>query len=145
MPLAAAIGALAERVAASGVDVEVNVDLEPDRGPRETALHPDLDTAIYRIVQEALTNAGKHARAGRVAVDVRRNQGTILLTVHDDGRGFDSATVGGGFGLIGTRENAELLGGALRVKSSRWAGTTVLATLPIGCETAPREIELAHS
>jgi signal transduction histidine kinase len=145
MPLGAAIDELAERAARNGTEVEASIDLERERPWDEAGPQPDLDTAIYRIVQEALTNACKHARASRVAVDIRREQDTVLLTVQDDGRGFDPAAIRGGFGLIGMRENAGLLGGTLRIESSRSAGTTVLATVPIIFERPREEIELALS
>jgi signal transduction histidine kinase len=124
--IAAALAALAERaMALYELDVVVEVDLG-DAGPR---LKPDLETAIYRMAQEALTNVCKHAGATRATVSVRAGEGNVALEVRDDGRGFDAEAVPSGFGLIGLRERAELAGGELEVDSSP-RGTTIRALLP---------------
>jgi two-component system sensor histidine kinase UhpB len=92
-------------------------------------LDPDLSTAAYRLVQEALTNVGRHADAQRVEVRVARIAEGLEVTVADDGRGFDAAAPTAGFGLAGMRERAALMGGTLELGSSG-AGTTVRALLP---------------
>jgi signal transduction histidine kinase len=95
-------------------------------------LSRELETAIYRIVQESLTNVVKHARAHRVSVFVTRNDGRIKAVIEDDGSGFDaSAPGGGGIGLVGMRERIELLDGSLRVESSESSGTTVAVEVPV--------------
>jgi signal transduction histidine kinase len=119
----AAIEALAERAARSGTAVDVQVDVERHRS--------ELETAIYRLTQEALTNATSHGRATRVSVRVHETGGAVHVTVSDDGDGFDVTTRTNGFGLVGMRERVELLRGDLSVESEPGAGTTVSALLPI--------------
>jgi signal transduction histidine kinase len=82
-------------------------------------------------VQEALTNAVKHAGASRVTVRAHEEDGALRLSVADDGRGFDPEAPGAGFGLAGMRERVLLLGGTLEVSSGA-AGTRIEATLPAG-------------
>jgi GAF domain-containing protein len=99
---------------------------------------PDYEEALYRVVQEALNNVVKHARAARVSVSLAQAEGQVRLCVVDDGQGFDPAGLaerpankdGGGLGLIGMRERLERLGGSLSLQSSPGAGTTVAVTLP---------------
>ena len=103
------------------------VDAEIVIGER---LPPDLETAIYRVAQEALTNVGKHAGATRVEVRVTRDGGDVHLTVADDGRGFDADAPTTGFGLVGIRERVALAGGTLALED-RDPGTRVSATFPV--------------
>ena len=108
----------------------IAVDLEA--GAIAERLPTELETAIYRIVQESLTNVVKHARARRVSVLVTRNDGRIKAVIEDDGAGFDpAASDGGGMGLVGMRERIELLDGSLRVESSPSSGTTVAVEVPL--------------
>jgi signal transduction histidine kinase len=93
-------------------------------------LTPELETTIYRLVQEALTNIVKHAEASSVGVSVARNGGEIVVEIRDDGRGFDVTKRAEGFGLAGMRERVSLAGGTLMV-SSGGDGTHVRAELPI--------------
>jgi len=124
-----ALESLADRVAAvEGIVVTTDVALGAAAGAAGR-LEPELETALYRLVQEALTNVVKHARAERVAVTVRARDGHVELTVSDDGCGFDPAVPRGGFGLLGMQERVVLAGGALRVESAPGTGTTVRATL----------------
>jgi signal transduction histidine kinase len=122
--LGPAIETLAARSgAAAGLDVSTRVALgERDR------LAPDTESTIYRVVQEALTNAAKHARADRVRVEVARVNGTVEVTVEDDGHGFDPVAATAGLGLVGMRERVELTGGRLEIESR--PGTRVSARLP---------------
>jgi signal transduction histidine kinase len=92
-------------------------------------LEEDLETAVYRLVQEALTNVAKHARASRVRVSVQETEGEIRVEVHDDGAGFDPDAVDRGFGLDGMRERVGLAGGTLRIESGD-GGTLLSANLP---------------
>jgi signal transduction histidine kinase len=126
---AGAVRALAQQFAGKGLAVDASVEL----GDREPGRRrpPELDTAVYRIVQEALTNATKHGRAGRAFVEILERERTISLTVRDDGHGFDPGAKTDGFGLHGMRERAELLEGMLTVDSAPGQGATVTATLPI--------------
>jgi len=95
-------------------------------------LPPRVEAALYRICQEALTNAARHAGAGRVAVRLVAAPDRVRLVVEDDGRGFDSSAVPEGrHGLVGMRERAKVLGGVLAVHSSPGAGTRLEATVPL--------------
>jgi signal transduction histidine kinase len=125
--LAPAIEALVGRVSAvEGLDVACSVDL-PGADQRLAA---ELETTIYRLVQEALTNVGKHARAEHVRVMVSGTQRRITIEISDDGSGFDPAAARSGFGLAGMRERVQLSGGQLTVTSNAH-GTTVRAELPL--------------
>jgi signal transduction histidine kinase len=123
-----ALATLAQRTATTtGLEFHTEIDLAG--GDR---LAPELETTVYRIVQEALTNVGKHARASTVSLSVRRVDHELLIAVADDGTGFDPhATSGGGFGLMGMRERVELAGGELCVERGEHDGTVVLARLPV--------------
>ncbi len=121
---APAIEELAARIAARhGIEVTASVALDGRRAP-------EVEVALYRITQEALTNAVKHAAASRVTIDVSESGGAIHVTVVDDGGGFDPAEPSAGFGLAGMRERVELLGGELEIRSSP-GGTRVAAALPL--------------
>jgi signal transduction histidine kinase len=111
-----------------GEQTGIAVDLEA--GSISERLPLEVETAIYRIVQEALTNVVKHARAQRVSVLVTRVNGKIRAVIEDDGTGFDPAELGDGIGLVGMRERIELLDGTLTVESSATSGTTVAAEVP---------------
>jgi signal transduction histidine kinase len=126
---AAAIEDLASRTAVRhGLEVETDIRLGADERHA-----PELETTLYRIIQEALTNAVKHASAERIAVRVAEERGTLRITVADDGQGFDPTAATNGFGLVGMRERVALGGGSLEVASSP-EGTVVTAVLPV----APR-------
>lgn len=110
----------------SGLDIELQSHLDAERLPTE------LETALYRIAQEALTNVVKHASASRVSMALSRRDRAIALVVQDDGRGFESRDGGGaGLGLTGMRERVALLGGRLGVESTEDAGTMITAELPL--------------
>ncbi len=109
----------------TGIEVDLEAGAIAERLPRE------VETAIYRIVQESLTNVVKHARAARVSVLLTRTDGSVKAVIEDDGTGFDpSAADGGGIGLVGMRERIELLDGTLTVESSERTGTTVAVEVP---------------
>jgi signal transduction histidine kinase len=129
----AALSGLAERVrATSGLPIELTVDLSFEAG-RVTSRHvPELEEAIYRIVQEALTNAVKHANAQRVWIEVREADGSVAIVVGDDGQGFDPDVVATGFGLVGMRERTMLAEGTLEVRSAGGTGTVLEVWLPVG-------------
>ena len=127
----AALLALIDHVKRLGLDVDVSVDLAYEQGRASTRIIPELETAVYRIVQEALTNATKHGRATRAVVEVDEDERSVRVLVRDDGHGFDQAAPGSGFGLPGMRERAELLGGTLSIESAAGQGTTVSALLPV--------------
>jgi signal transduction histidine kinase len=108
----------------TGLRVQVTADENASELPDEHK------TCIYRVVQEALHNCARHAQAHNVMVEVRQQPSQIVLTVEDDGRGFDARRVRG-LGLVGMEERVHHLGGALRVKSRPGAGTTIEVELPL--------------
>lgn len=134
----AALEALSERITStSGLRIELEVDLAYESGRRDERLYAPIESTLYRLVQEALTNVVKHAEAQQVAITLVERDGGIDLAIEDDGRGFDPSDDSDGFGLVGMRERATLLGGTLTVASSPGEGTQVLAALPV--EAAPAE------
>jgi len=118
--------------ARTGVEVSLTTDGDPGSLPE------DVQTAVYRILQEALANVGRHAGATAVAVEFEAGDERLELRVRDDGAGFDPASLGpgnghgpgAGLGLSGMAERARLAGGELDVRSAPGGGTTV--TLRIG-------------
>jgi signal transduction histidine kinase len=126
----AALEGLAERTMRHGIEVDVSIDLAYE-GRRDDSRHiPELEIALYRIVQEALSNAIKHGRASRAVVEVHEDADMVHLSVRDDGVGFDPALEAGGFGLLGMRERVQLLDGTLRVDSTPGGGAVVQASIP---------------
>jgi signal transduction histidine kinase len=121
-----AIESLLDRRREDGLEIDAEIALpEPGAGGRD----PELETTIYRLVQEGLTNVVKHAHASRADVRVARVDGQIVIEISDDGRGFDPDVATSGFGLTGMRERAFLAGGTLEVSSSD-SGTRLRARLP---------------
>jgi signal transduction histidine kinase len=109
---------------ATGIQVELEATLT-------ARLPSEVETALYRVVQEAMTNVVKHAGATRVSVLLTRRDGAVAVVVEDDGRGFDpTVSDDNGIGLIGMRERIELLGGRLRIESAEGSGTTIVAEVP---------------
>ena len=100
-------------------------------GLLDDRLPGDVETALYRIAQEALTNVAKHANAGNVEIILERRGSNVLLVVEDDGKGFQpgSERSAHGFGLLGMRERAALVGATLEIESSPGAGTTIFARM----------------
>jgi signal transduction histidine kinase len=110
----------------TGIEVDFEASIAEERLPEE------VEIALYRIVQESLTNVVKHARARHVSILLARRDGGVKVVIEDDGLGFDVAErANGGFGLIGMQERLALLGGRLRVESNGEAGTTVAAEVPV--------------
>lgn len=127
--LEAALRTLAERVSERGVIVKTELKLGEDR------LNPELETAAYRVAQEALSNVVKHASATHAAISIARDEDRLRVTVEDDGVGFGGAEPGheGGFGIVGMRERAELLGGTVALFSEP-GRTVVELVLPLRVE-----------
>ena len=124
--LGPAIESLAKRQAAiGGFAVALDVELES-----EHRLDRDVETAIYRIVQEALSNAVKHAHAETVSLRVTQLPDRVQVAVEDDGGGFEPDAVRAGFGLTGMRERALLAGGRMWITSAEGGPTRVAAVLP---------------
>jgi len=122
--LTGALGALcAEWRENTGIRCNLRANDSTDSVDREVQLH------LYRIVQEALTNVARHARASRVDVHLRIND-TARLSIRDDGRGFDPQAPAEGIGLAGMRERAQALGGDLRIESSPNEGTRLVIHIP---------------
>jgi signal transduction histidine kinase len=93
-------------------------------------LREPIETTLYRVVQEALTNVVKHAGASGVSIVLARGRNSVTAVVEDDGRGFDPAAASDGIGLAGMRERLALVGGRLRIESSG-DGTTLAAEVPL--------------
>ncbi|MGA2010403.1 MAG: GAF domain-containing protein [Solirubrobacteraceae bacterium] len=134
----AAIEALADRLAVAGLDVDVSADLAWERGRVRERHRPELETAIYRIVQESLTNAIKHGHASRAIVELVEGEHDVRIMVRDNGSGFEPGARTEGFGLLGMSERAKLLDGTVVVSSQPGDGTTVTAVLP----THPRGLQV---
>jgi signal transduction histidine kinase len=112
------------QVRAAGLPVELTIEGQPRRLP------PGVDRSAYRIVQEGLTNALKHAGPAHASVTLRYGDRALELEVLDDGRGATDAN-GGGFGLIGMRERAALYGGELDAGARPGGGYALRARLPL--------------
>lgn len=126
--LTPALESLAGSVAASsGLEIDLAVD------PGDERLAADTETAVYRLVQEALTNVVKHAGAARCAIEVLREPGVVVVRVRDDGRGVDERALRDrtGFGVTGMRERALLAGGTLVLRPGDGGGTELRARLPL--------------
>ncbi len=143
--LAAALEALARRAQAiEGLDARTEIDLgvntenggDPEARRR---LDPELESTVYRIVQEALTNVSRHAEATSAVISVTVRDGVLRASVTDDGKGLpDNGRLGprgdgleGGFGMGGMRERAELIGGELEFGPAPGKGTTVRLAVPL--------------
>ncbi len=97
----------------------------------------EVEAVLYRIAQEGLTNVVRHSQAGQLNLVVERNVQGIIMTIEDDGVGFDPATFGGGnderhLGLISMKERAEILGGSLDVYTAPGKGTLIRVSIPVG-------------
>ncbi len=123
-----AIQALVERRGHDGLEIVSKLGL-PDAGIGDRRLDPELETTVYRLVQESLTNVVKHARANAVHVLVAASPERVTVEVRDDGVGFDVDHRTDGFGLAGIRERTYLAGGTLEIESGEH-GTIVRAALP---------------
>ena len=110
----------------TGIGVRFESGLPDERLPAE------VETALYRIVQESLTNIVKHSRARNISIVLVRKPGAVAAVIEDDGEGFDPASVrDGGFGLLGMRERVGLLDGRLQIESVDGGGTTIVAEVPL--------------
>ena len=110
----------------TGLKVELESRLQDDRLPEE------VETVLYRIVQEALTNIVKHAQASRVSIVITQKPGAVGAVIEDDGRGFDpDQSVDGGIGLIGMRERVALLDGSMTIEAAPGKGTTLVIEVPV--------------
>jgi len=137
--LGAAIESHARAVAeVTGLQMEVD-----SRSGARGALSPVVELALYRIVQEALSNVARHAGAHHVVVRLEWEDDTVTATVEDDGQGFDMESVlaveNGGLGLFGMYERADYIGGKVEIESEPGSGTRVRTTIPLRAVVAPAE------
>lgn len=117
--------------ATTGLDIRTELVLAREDGVATERLDRELESAVYRVVQEALTNVAKHAQAERVWIEVAEDGGWIQIIVRDDGVGFDMDRRGHGFGLVGMRERVALTGGSLAIVSTPGSGTELRGRLPV--------------
>jgi signal transduction histidine kinase len=116
---------------AEGINVVLNAEGEFGR------LSHNADVAVFSIVQEAITNAKKHARASRIDIDVAPENGELVVVIRDDGVGFNTTSVTDGYdergslGMLNMRERAEIVAGSLTISSGAGKGTTVALRLPL--------------
>jgi len=122
--LAAAIAGLVERLGEGEIEAAIEVEVN------FSDLSDDAQLVVYRVAQEALSNAARHSGAAHVTVALRLGPEEVELTVADDGRGFAFAESERGLGIGGMRERALLVGGELTLESRPGAGTTVRLTIP---------------
>jgi signal transduction histidine kinase len=148
--LEAALEALARRAEAIyGLQVQTVVQLSD--GHEQGRLDPELETTVYRIMQEGLNNVSRHAQASNAAISVTEQDGVLVAAVSDDGKGVadtpngraaapghdgrttdsESPVPSGGYGLPGMRERAELVGGELELSSAPGQGTTLRLSVPL--------------
>ena len=111
--------------------------------PAELHMSANLETAVFRIVQIALTNVARHAQARTVHIELRLREAELELIIRDDGIGFDVGAVlerashGATFGLLSMQERVRLVGGALDITSTPGLGTEIRARFPVGREDVP--------
>ena len=141
-----ALKTLIERVRRlSGLSVSADIELAYEGGRASERHVPEIEVAMYRLVQEGLNNAWKHGGGAEVDVSVVERDQTVVIRVHDNGLGFVPDAHHEGFGLIGVRERVALAGGTLSVQASPGAGTTLEASLPARrrAPAAARQIDIA--
>ena len=131
--LIGALGALQRQLSTSNVSVVFSHETVP------ASLPEDVIVCLYRIAQEALNNAIKHAHADKISICLRGAPGSVHMTIDDDGVGFDTRTASSGLGLISMAERVEQVGGALQVRSQPGRGTQVEVRVPCAEEGAPAE------
>jgi signal transduction histidine kinase len=142
--LAPALQALARRAqAVDGLEIDTEIELGGD----DRRLDPELESTIYRVVQEALTNVSRHAKATRAVINVSERDGKILAAVTDDGQGLPEngssrqrspeEELKGGFGISGMRERAELVGGELELIPAPGGGAITRLTVPLAGRPSP--------
>jgi signal transduction histidine kinase len=106
--------------------IGVSLEIEDGLPPR-----PEIETVIFRIYQELVTNVLRHAQAEHVSIELYERDGTLVLAVEDDGQGFDPDAKFEGAGLTGMRERAALVNGTIRFDSEAGLGTNVVVEIPL--------------
>jgi signal transduction histidine kinase len=125
--VAVAVRGLAERAAATqGLTMETELVIGTEDGRQD----PELESTVYRLVQEGLSNIAKHSRAEHVRLRVVERNGAIEVTIEDDGVGFEPGAQHGGFGLAGMRERVAMVGGSLEVDAAPGGGARLHAVIP---------------
>jgi two-component system sensor histidine kinase UhpB len=107
------------------------VRIEPDLANKVPSTSPETEVVIYRVAQESLTNAVRHAQASKITLSLATVDDHITLLVRDDGQGIDAALSGDTAGVSGMRERALLIGARLDIRSQRGAGTEVQLDVPL--------------
>ncbi len=126
---------------AETLPITVNVEID---GPSRR-LPPEIETVLFRIAQEALTNVVRHARANGATIRLTTNERQVVLAVEDDGIGFNpTATFAASgnsrpWGLLGMQERADLVGGSVDIQSQAWKGSRVTVTIPLSGQPAETE------
>ena len=134
------VEALSALAAQYEIQDSLRVDFEPVGGHRPLPVR--IEVGLYRIAQEALTNAVRHAEAHRVTLQLVTTPDRVRLIVEDDGQGFDpSQAAQGRYGLVGLNERARLLGGRLKLESSPGGGTRVEVTAPLDLERETHSLQ----
>lgn len=129
--------ALERYIAGYRANFGLNTDLQMTGFATTNRLSPETELALYRIIQEALTNIAKHARAKNVSIVIEQKPHSVIAIIEDDGKGFDvhavmeSAQEESKLGLYGMRERAELVGGRLQIESTPGKGSSVFVEIPI--------------
>jgi signal transduction histidine kinase len=114
--------------------LEVSLDVEGVH----RRLRKEIEIACFRVAQEATTNVLRHARASKILLRLRREKGWMVLTISDNGTGFDvrwaqaRSVNGGSFGLMGMEERVNLMGGTFEIESDAGVGTKIIASFPVG-------------
>jgi signal transduction histidine kinase len=110
-----------------GLSIELIIDLDPDQ-----RFSPQVEMCVFRVLQETLTNCARHSGATGVTVQLAGGEGSLQLTVTDNGCGFEAAKLAGAsFGLSGMKQRVELLDGTFEVRSGKGTGTKVCVRLPV--------------
>ena len=111
--------------AATGIAVDLTASVD------DQVLSDELATALYRIIQESLTNVVKHAHASHVSILLTRKNEMVVAVIEDNGDGFDASRPSDRFGITGMRERVAMLGGRLQIESGQGAGTALVVELPL--------------
>lgn len=139
------IEAIREQLEALHFRAEVSTTLHHDGFPDEALLLPGTQETVFRVIQEALSNVARHARARHVQVsfgqEMVAGRSWLTVTVADNGRGFDPATSTSGMGMTNMRARIEALGGELAVRSAPHAGTTIQFRIPLAEQESQHEKE----
>jgi signal transduction histidine kinase len=126
--------------ASGGLDIELNHDIQADRIP------PEIETAAFRIVQEALANACRHSKSKEVSVGLTQDNDSLCIQVQDWGTGFDTNDAHPGhYGLEGIRRRVKLLGGIVTIRSHPGEGTCISVELPLAAPPSRQPLKGAEA